>query len=266
MARGDTKLIALDIDGTIIEKTAGVPVHRKVRAAVNEARAAGHKVCLCSARPGYYMRDATEGLDEIDAVIGCSGALIEKDGEVIHKDPIALPILLACFETAKRLDTYMSFAGDDKIYVCKKGPVLPPLEGGSVFVIIEDEELLRVLREKDIYCAFVFTKKGVQKESIFTDEAFKGAAIHKSSMNSFDLVNIETNKGTGVLFLAEQYGITSENVIAIGNDENDVPMFRAAGTGVAMANASPEVRAAADWIAPDVRKGGAAEAIRRFAL
>jgi len=266
MRQDNPKLIALDIDGTIIDKQAGVRVHKKVRAAVREAREAGNKVCLCSARPGYYMQDATEGLDEVDAVIGCSGALIEIGGEVIYKNPLRLPILLACFEVARKLDTYFSFSGDEHIYVCKKGPVSPPLENGSVFVIMDDDELLKTLREKNMYCSYIFTKKGVTKKDLFRDAAFETAAIHKSSQNSFDLVNMETSKGTGVLLLAERWGIPREAIIAIGNDENDIPMFEAAGTGVAVANANKEVIAAADWVAPGVRQGGAAEAIRRFAL
>jgi len=260
------KLIALDIDGTIIDRPKGVPVHKKVRKAVNEARNAGAKVCLCSARPCYYMQDATEGLDEVDALIGCSGATVKVDGKYIYKLAIPREQVLACFETAKRLDMYMSFAGDERIYVCKKGPVYPPLENGKVFVILEDEELLKVLNTMDFYCAFIFTRTGVKKKSVFSDPVFDSATIHKSSSNSFNLTNGEANKGTGVLKVAELWGIQKEDILAVGNDENDIPMFEAAGTGVAVANASKDVKEASDWIAPGVRKGGAAEAIRRFTL
>jgi len=260
------KLIVLDIDGTIIEKPSGVPVLKKVRTAINDARKAGIKVCLCSARPGYFMRDATDGLDELDALIGCSGALIEKDGEILYKKSIPQPIVLACFAAAKKLDTYMSFAGDKKIFVCKKGLVAPPLEQGSAFVIMEDDELLEKLRKDDFYVAYIFTKSGVTKEEVFTDKVFESATIHKASLNSFNLTSGDTSKGTGVQHLAELWDIPREAILAIGNDENDIPMFEAAGIGVAVANASPEVIEAADWVAPDVRHGGAAEAIRRFAL
>ena len=261
-----TKLIALDIDGTIIDRPKGVPVHKKVRVAVREARDAGAKVCLCSARPCYYMQDATEGLDEVDALIGCSGATVKVDGKYIYKLAIPREQLHACFETAKRLDMYMSFAGDEKIYVSKKGPVYPPLENGKVFVILEDEEMLKVLNTLELYCAFVFTRPGVTKKAVFTDPVFASASIHKSSSNSFNLTNGDANKGTGVLKVAELWSIPKENILAVGNDENDIPMFEAAGTGVAVANAGKDVKDASDWVAPGVRQGGAAEAIRRFAL
>jgi len=266
MSAVKSKLIALDVDGTIIDKPAGVPVHKKVRNAVRDARAAGIKVCLCSARPGYYMQDATEGLDGIDALVGCAGALTEIDGEALYQVPIPLEVLLACYETAKRMDMYVSFAGDKKILVCKKGPVSPPLEYGSVFVVMEDEELLKALKSNDFYCAYVFTRVGVTKDEIFGDPVFGSASVHKSSENSFNLTSSETDKGKGLLRLAERWDVPCEAILAIGNDENDIPMFEVAGVGVAVANAGPDVLAAADWTAPDVRRGGAAEAIKRFAL
>jgi len=266
MNKGKCRLIALDIDGTIVDRVAGVRLHKKMRKAVKDARADGARVCLCSARPSYYMQDATHGLDGIDALIGCSGAMIERDGEFLYKDAIPLPQLLACFETGKRLDLYMSFAGDDKIFVSKKGPVLPSLEYGSVFVIMEDDKLLEALHTKAFYGAYIFTRAGVTKEDMFGDPCFADATIHKSSSSSFNLTNRGTNKGTGVLRVAELWDIPREEILAIGNDENDIPMFNAAGVGVAVANASPEALAVADWIAPDVRHAGAAEAIRRFAL
>ena len=260
------KLIALDIDGTIIDRANGVRVHPDVREAVREAREAGIKVCLSSARPGYYMQDATKDLDAIDGKVGCSGSYVEREGVCLYKNAIHLPVLIASFETAKRLDVYMSFAGDDKILVCKKGPVIPPLEKGSAFEVLEDEALLERFRKEEFMIAFIFTQVEMEKEEVFTDPAFADATIHKSSERSFNMTNIGTDKGTGVLMLAESWGIPPEAILAVGNDENDIPMFEAGGVGVAVANARPEVLEAADWVAPDVRDGGAAEAIRRFAL
>jgi len=260
------RLVVLDIDGTIIDKQSGVPVHREVRAALSEARAAGAKVCLCSARPCYYMQDATEGLDEVDALIGCSGGMIEVQGKRMYAGTVPLPQLLACYETALDKDMYMSFAGDDKIFVCKKGPVSAPLEYGEVFVIMEDKALLELLHREKIYCAFIFTAPGVPKEEVFGDPRFENATIHRSGHDSFNLTHEGTSKGTGVLRVAELWDIPPEEILTIGNDENDLPMFEVAGVSVAVGNASREVIEAADWVAPDVREGGAAAAVRRFVL
>lgn len=72
------------------------------------------------------------------------------------------------------------------------------------------------------------------------------------------------SKGRAMAWLAEHLGIPQEATIAVGDNENDLPMIEWAGLGVAMASAPPEVKAAADWIAPSVAEDGVAAVIERF--
>ena len=75
------------------------------------------------------------------------------------------------------------------------------------------------------------------------------------------------NKGAGLLALAARLGVPREEVMAIGDNSNDVAMLQAAGLGVAVANASEEARAAAGYVCEaDNNVGGVAEAIERFVL
>lgn len=74
------------------------------------------------------------------------------------------------------------------------------------------------------------------------------------------------NKSIGLIWLTEQLSITAADVLAIGDNDNDVEMLTWAGTGVAMGNGSERAKAAADWVAPSVLEDGAAIAIERFAL
>ncbi len=74
------------------------------------------------------------------------------------------------------------------------------------------------------------------------------------------------SKATGLAWLAESLGIEREAVLAVGDNDNDVPMLEWAGVGVAMGQSSPAARAAADWIAPDVANDGAAVALEKYVL
>ena len=83
--------------------------------------------------------------------------------------------------------------------------------------------------------------------------------------------NLELNapgvtKGQALLNLAETLGYSREQVMACGDSDNDLAMIRAAGLGVAMGNAEPEVKAAADVIVADNNHDGVAEAIHRYIL
>jgi hydroxymethylpyrimidine pyrophosphatase-like HAD family hydrolase len=72
------------------------------------------------------------------------------------------------------------------------------------------------------------------------------------------------NKSVGLAWLAEHLGIARDEVLAVGDNDNDVEMLRWAGVGVAMGNSSPAALAAADWVAPDVSADGAAIALERY--
>ena len=72
------------------------------------------------------------------------------------------------------------------------------------------------------------------------------------------------DKGSGVALICEKMGITLDEVIAFGDSGNDLPVLTRAGFAVVMDNAQPEVKAAADFIAPDVLKDGVAAAIKQL--
>ena len=68
-------------------------------------------------------------------------------------------------------------------------------------------------------------------------------------------------KWSGIKLLAHDWGIADEEICAVGDDVNDIPMIRAAGLGVAMGNAQDEVKAAADRICPGHDDDGLAEVV-----
>lgn len=72
------------------------------------------------------------------------------------------------------------------------------------------------------------------------------------------------NKGVGLAWLADYFGLAQEEVLAVGDNDNDAEMLAWAGVGVAMGNSSPAALAAADWVAPDVGADGAAIALERY--
>ena len=75
------------------------------------------------------------------------------------------------------------------------------------------------------------------------------------------------DKGNAIDYVAKNLlGITAENVLAIGDNYNDVEMLAYAGIGVAMGNAPADVQSISDWVAPDVRADGVAVAIEKFIL
>lgn len=88
-----------------------------------------------------------------------------------------------------------------------------------------------------------------------------------SSAILLDVMPAGVNKGYGVRELCRRLGIDVKDSVAAGDEANDIPMLYAAGVGVAMANAAPEVKAAADYVTErDNNHSGVAEIVERFCL
>jgi hydroxymethylpyrimidine pyrophosphatase-like HAD family hydrolase len=93
------------------------------------------------------------------------------------------------------------------------------------------------------------------------------AAITKSDPEYLEIMAPGVDKGTALLEIARHLGLSLEEVLAVGDADNDIGMLQAAGIGVAVRNAKPHVQAAAREVTDLTNNEGAvAEAVRRFAL
>ena len=93
---------------------------------------------------------------------------------------------------------------------------------------------------------------------------FPDLAVTSSIPRNVELNSLDAQKGLALVRLAELLGIDPAQTVAFGDDLNDVNMLRAAGIGVAMANAGPEARAAADLITESCDESGVGRAILRL--
>jgi Cof subfamily protein (haloacid dehalogenase superfamily) len=90
--------------------------------------------------------------------------------------------------------------------------------------------------------------------------------VFRSHAELIEVTSPQVSKGRALAMLAGHYGIPQAEVMAIGDQDNDTDMIAWAGLGVAMGNASPGAKAAADHVAPPITEDGAAWAIEQFVL
>ena len=90
--------------------------------------------------------------------------------------------------------------------------------------------------------------------------------VFRSLDTLIEVTSPNVSKGHALAALADYYGISQSEVMAIGDQDNDIDMIAWAGVGVAMGNASLGAKAAADYIAPPISEEGAAWAIEEFVL
>ena len=98
-------------------------------------------------------------------------------------------------------------------------------------------------------------------------QRFAGKVVATSSRDNFlELMEPGVNKWEAVKTVAESYGIKPEEIMCIGDSNNDLSMIENAGIGVAVANAKPAVKAAAGMVTASNDEDGVAKVIERFTL
>lgn len=129
----------------------------------------------------------------------------------------------------------------------------------------------------DIYELLTTLKQGIQKIQILAPDkelherllaslpvVFPKNIISSSVVNNIEINDIHANKGDGLRYIASLLDIPIAQTMAFGDGTNDIYMIRAAGVGVAMSNAYPEVLEAADYVTSSNDNDGVAEGIKRF--
>jgi len=88
--------------------------------------------------------------------------------------------------------------------------------------------------------------------------------ISKSLPYFLEFASPDVTKGSGLDFLAQHVGFTSERTVAFGDGENDIELLEWAGYGVAVANAHERVKSIADFICPRVDEEGVAQVLEAY--
>ncbi|MDR2007187.1 MAG: Cof-type HAD-IIB family hydrolase [Acidaminococcales bacterium] len=261
------KLIACDLDGTLL--TSGHTVSVRVRAAINAARAAGALFCIITGRMFCSARSFAEFLSLDTPLAAYNGALIKgaKTGEVYFSRPIDMAIAGEILSFARENGLYLQKYINDRLYVEKINEKarnysqqinVPAQAEGDAFYDLSapPDKLLFVVDPAE--------KPAVARaiERKFSGRVF----ITSSSPRFIEIVCPGVNKGEALAFIARLLRVERQAVMACGDSFNDLEMLNFAGLSVAVDNAAPEVKAAADFVSLSNDKDGVAVAIEKYVL
>ncbi|MGH4137251.1 Cof-type HAD-IIB family hydrolase [Clostridium sp.] len=272
----DYKLICIDMDGTLLndKKIISEENHKAIKLASEK----GVRIAVCTGRIFTSADFFSELLGVKSPVIASNGAYIrEKDkDEIVYKSTLGIEKCNKLLEVFKKYSLYPHFYTSDIVFTEK-------LIYSSRFY----EEVNKTLpKDKQVKIILVEDWDEVFKE--YESEIFKGIAVEEdldrlqcakmelktmdefevvsSRFNNFEVMNRGVSKGSAVKILGEYYGIKSEQIICIGDSENDLSMIEFAGLGVAMANGSELVKEAAQYITDSNNCDGVAKVIQKFVL
>lgn len=263
---GSIRLVVSDVDGTLVD--ADKQVTPATVAAVRRLREAGIGFTIVSARPMSGMRWIADLL-EIEGAMGAfnGGLVFRGDGTVERRALVPPEVARGVLELVGDAADAWVFA-DDRWYATDgEGPHTaserkasgqePVVRDGfgdlldgcdKLTFVSDDEDRLRGLAER--------------AKAAFGDRA----TIAQSQAYYLDVTAVPANKGDGIRGLAEAAGVTLDQVCAIGDQANDLPMLGLAGLAVAMGQAPDAVKDAADAVTGANTEDGVAQAIDRLVL
>lgn len=282
------KLIALDIDGTLINSKQVLT--GRTRRALEAAKAAGIKVTIATGR--HYNSAATIArMAGINAPMVCNdGALIAdiNTGEILAKHLLPLEVALEVLDIAQEYENLhlQVFTIDEKIYAGKnyrldmarkffRSPQRINFRG--IYNFFKAFVFVPVRSTGDIEGAKAALKEPPAKVLVYGDAyeleeftervttLFQGQiSITTAIVNCIDILKHGVSKAKGLKELGEKLGIRPEEIVTVGDNINDLEMLEFAGMGVAMGNAVEEVKNRADYITKSNDEDGVAYFVEKL--
>jgi Cof subfamily protein (haloacid dehalogenase superfamily) len=251
-------LLVLDLDGTILDKT--MRLDPALVAAVRRAIERGLHVTLATGRMPSGSKRYWEELGITAPVVLYNGGLIRDpaSGQDLFQEALPAGVAWAAFPAFANAPVHPLFFQDDALYCLEHTfPVMAYCnEQGIDADEIHDPEVFLSTGEF-AKCLFMGHPDvlPVVREDLLSAVGAR-ARLVRSRPDYLELLPAAASKGRAFEWLAGHLAIPLERTIAVGDQENDLEMIRAAGIGVAMAHAPEAVRAVADRVAPPPEAGG----------
>ena len=278
----DIRIVALDLDGTLLDSAKRLSEAN--RAALADAAAKGVLIVPTTGRFFGMMPECIRDLPFVRYAITVNGAQVfdRATDAALVREEIPLDVALAVMRV---LDRY------DVIYDCYRnnwGWMTEAFKAKAADYATDAHyqkmiaEFRRGVPELKTHLTATASEGDVQKIMLFSrltadpavtraiaDEvsaAFPSIKVTSSTWNNLEFNAKTAHKGEALRRFAETQGLTLANCMSFGDGGNDLTMVEAAGVGVAMANACPEVLAAADYVTLSNDDDGVAAALRHFGL
>jgi Cof subfamily protein (haloacid dehalogenase superfamily) len=278
------KLIALDMDGTTLSSKNEISPENIQ--AIKKAQGLGHIVMILSGRAPESINELLAIYDLNCPIGGSNGTAVFADGklleltsltslqekkttEEIEKEVVPFKIytnkgIYVHSEWSVRLEKVISSrVVPAEYYVDEnygKMTRIPDESDGAL--IFDDIETLLKDEELTIQKFFILVLDPAQKNRLLASlKSIDGLYVTTSSPFNIEVMNINGNKGNGLKVMAKYLNIPLEDTVAIGDQYNDIPMFKVAGFSIAMGNAEEEIKRMSDYITLTNDENGVAYAI-----
>ena len=272
------KLIATDLDGTFVDDKKQL-IEENVKAFA-ECAERGIEIVPTTGRTMVGLPDEIKNLPGVHYAITNNGGVVvnlmtgERISECLMKPELAVKIMEIVRDSEDDImyDAYIDGIGYSRFEFLEN--VVHYVKNPGIVDLVK-----RTRKPVEDNIAYVRSCGcGIEKINLFFPDMdararmrarlaeIPGILVTSSLVNNLEINAYGADKGTALLCLGEHLNILKEEIMALGDGENDLTMIRMAGVGVAMANAEEQVKAVADHITGTNNEAGVAAAVRKFVL
>ena len=273
MGENNYRMIAIDLDGTLLSPSGEVTP--RVKQAVRKALDAGLLVCFATGRNWTESRTVLDSIEHYDSAVFVGGAMV-----VDTKKQVVLHRMMMQPDLARELSAHFEAAGHAVLALQDTTTAgFDYLVTGDLPVNGETERWMQITAAKirkvprlanhphdhTVRIGIVAPPDATAKMKWSLNEHFRDRIVcHGLFVPAYNVEVLEAfdpavNKWEGIKLVAARHDIAAEQIVAIGDDVNDLPMIAHAGLGVAMGNARPEVLAIAKRVIGSNADEGLAE-------
>lgn len=261
------KLIASDLDGTLVADLH--TISPRTQAAIKAAQEKGVHVTIATGREYPVTEKFVKMLGLTTPTICFQGAVIYNPVTQQSLTSESLPLSLAhrLIALTRRDNLSLYFYLGNTAYTENNTPQSEVIFSGIGTPLVQVGDLMQVVTQPPVKGIIIHPASETDAVMATLRADLNGqVSVFRSLDVLIEVTSTQVSKGNALAKLAAHLGVDQSEVMAIGDQDNDIDMIKWAGVGVAMGNGSAGAKAAADFIAPPISEDGAAWAIEHFVM
>ena len=258
------KMVATDIDGTILKWS--FEFSPEVKKCIKELDESGIKLVLVTGRMHSSTTPVARELGLHTPIVSYQGGLIkDESGKTLYQKDLRPDYAKKIIKWARKNNVHLNLYLDDKLYVEHDNEIVKEYTDGRFidYTVCSFDDL----NIENVNKLLAIDLKDADKVTGWVEELsreFPDLYIVKSTPFFCEIGSKDAKKSSGVKFLADMWGIKQEEILTIGDQNNDIELLKAGGIKVAMGNATEELKSYADYITDTVENDGFVKAIEKF--
>lgn len=258
------KMIATDIDGTILNWDGHFSP--KVIDCIKNLDKKGIKVVLVTGRMHSSTTPIAEILGLKTPIVSYQGGLVKTyEGETLYQTQLSPDCAKKIIAWGRKNNIHLNLYLDDKLYVEQDNDAIKRYTKGKfVDYTVCSFDSLKIENVNKILAIDYENADRVTDWVDYLNANFEDLYVVKSTPYFCEIGSKDAKKSSGVEFLAKMWGIDKSEILAIGDQNNDIELLQAGGIAIAMGNATDELKKYATYITDTVENDGFVKAVEKF--